>query len=1062
MFQKIWRTVFGNWPMTKRNMFLVILLMMAGTSAVFSLLTRVTVLDLNYSNPVRIAVVGPLDGVDSASGAAMLRGASLAAEQTNESGGIRGRAVVIEKFDDFNSAEGAVAAAQEIAGREGITAVIGHWSPEATAAAAPIYEAAGIPLLTTAPAEARSEGDQPQWQFRTVYDDLEQTRFLANYLRNVVGQETVSIIHADTARGRELADAFDKTYRRFGTKVLNFWAYDPANLDGLTRRAEAIAQEMRDKKLTGHIFVQGGAPQAARIVTALRQGRVRNGIVGLSDMATGAFVSEVQAVLPDGEPAASVTNGIFVTTPLLFDTATEVAQNFRTDHISEYGTTPDWTAAFAFDAAHLAIAGILSDIGQAPADEAEAELAPIEVLRGAVRDYLNGFDHPERATRVVGGERYFGPAGENTTSVQIGLYNGASMISALTQLQPILERGVTGFLDLVQQGKVLYVNDRFMYRTNVVYTGVQLQNVEKVFEQQGEDTVVLEDRFKIDFLIWFRYRGDFEPQDIVFVNAVEPISLDEPDKTGVDGDLKYESYRVSGIFKLEFSDIKHAYGTLLTGLGFHHRLLSRNNLMYVTDVLGMGLVKSRNDAATAGPAQPAAAEVAEAEGWLDVLGLGDIDLASLLGEGPSGDPLLDGLRERRVFAALPEWTAERSWISQEVYEGTGEGDPAFIGFGKQAPEFTRIDLGVILGQAGVDPADAVPYNWFVYLLIFAIVGLLFAAVMDRKDRGQFWRFQTLGIRVICWPILLVSLGTLVLDYSAQNMPDAVTDTFVMIFDTLWWLIPARLLVISLERFLWVPIEERSGRRIPNVVRLFASGSVYLLAIFGVVAFVFDQKLTSLLATSGLLAMIIGLAIQANIANIFSGIVLNIERPFKVGDWVMVDEMIGQVTDITWRTMRLMTRDGYHVSIPNGQVSEALIQNYSTGDMVRFSAEFFVPERYQPRQVEESIRAAEARIRARLVEVLGRDDALDDYTWRYDGVKVFELGLFHRYRVDFWIDEYFDFEIVRDTVYIEVFEQFGEDGIEQGPAPMEIDLIRHKKSAPQPVVGKAQPAGGAAE
>lgn len=1049
--------------MTKRNMFLVILLMMAGTSAVFSLLTRVTVLDLSYSNPIRIAVVGPLEGVDSATGAAMLRGAKLAAEQANRNGGIRGRAVVVEHFDDFNSADGAVAAAKEVVNSEGISAVVGHWSPEATEAAAPIYEAAGIPLLTTAPAVARAENAAPEWQFRTVYDDLEQTRFLANYLRNVVGQETVSIIHADTERGRLLADAFDKTYRRFGTKVLNFWAYDPADLDGLTRRAEAIAQEMRDKKLTGHIFVQGGAPQSARIVTALRQGRVRNGIVGLSDMATGAFVSEVQAALPDGEPAASVTNGIFVTTPLLFDTATEVAQNFRTDHISEYGIAPDWTAAFSYDAAHLAIEGILANIGQSPTDEDQEAAADVEVLRGAVRDYLNGFDHPERAKRVVGGERYFGQGGENTTSVQIGLYNGASMISALTQLQPILERGVTGFLDLVQQGKVLYVNDRFMYRTNVVYTGVQLLNVEKVLEQQGEDTVVLEDRFQIDFLIWFRYRGDFQPQDVVFLNAVDPITLDKPDKTGVDGDLKYESYRVSGTFKLEFSNIKHAYGTLLAGLGFHHRLLSRNNLMYVTDVLGMGLVKSRSDDAVMADADTVVEdEVEEAEGWLEAIGLGDVDLISLLGEGPSGDPLLDGLRERRVFASLPDWTVERSWISQEVYEGTGEGDPAFIGFGKQAPEFTRIDLGVILGPAGVDPADAVPYNWFVYLFIFAVVGLLFAAVMDRKDRGQFWRFQTLGMRVICWPILLVSLGTLVLDYSAQNMPDAVTDTFVIIFDTLWWLIPARLLVISLERFLWVPIEERSGRRIPNVVRLFASGSVYLLAIFGVVAFVFDQKLTSLLATSGLLAMIIGLAIQANIANIFSGIVLNIERPFKVGDWVMVDEMIGQVTDITWRTMRLMTRDGYHVSIPNGQVSEALIQNYSTGEMVRFSAEFFVPERYQPRQVEESIRKAETRIRARLVEVLGRDDALDDYTWRYDGVKVFELGLFHRYRVDFWIDEYFDFEIVRDTVYVEVFEQFGEDGIEQGPAPMEIDLLRRTKASPKQVVGNAQPAGGAAE
>jgi ABC-type branched-subunit amino acid transport system substrate-binding protein/small-conductance mechanosensitive channel len=1035
--------------MTKRNMFIVILLAMATIAGVFSLITRVTVLDLDYNNPFRLAVVGPMEGPDSTIGDTMLRGAELAADLVNESGGIRGRAVVVEGFNDNNSVGDAVDVARDLSQREDVVAVIGHWNPEATAAASPIYEAAGLPLITTAPTTASpSDPDQTQWSFHTVFDELSQTRFLANYLRNVIGQETVSIIHEDTPRGRMLAEAFDATYRRFGTKVLNFWAYDPNDLDALSDRATAIAQEMRDKKLTGDIFVQGGAAQAARLVTGLRQGRVRNGIVGLSNMATAAFVSEVQSVLPEGEPAASITNGIFVTTPLLFDTATEVAQNFRTDHLAHFGVAPDWTAAFSYDAARMAVDGIIADIGREPSGEEPADATDIGALRSAVRDFLVGLDHPERSHRVVAGERYFGKNGANTTSVQIGLYNGSSMISALTQLQPILERGVTGFLDLVQDGKVLYVNDKFMYKTNVVYTGVQLLNVEPVREESGDDQQILEDRHKIDFLIWFRYRGDFEPQDIVFLNAVEPIKLTEPDKTGLDGDLKYVSYRVSGQFKTEFSNIKHPYGTVLTGLGFHHRLLSRNNLMYVTDVLGMGLVKTRSDAQPANTNDDADTELEEeASDWLSWLGIdaSSLNLAALFGEEGTGDPLLDSLQSRRVFASLPDWAPERSWISQEVYQGTGDGDPAFVGFGKQAAEFTRIDLGVILGPAGLDPADAIPYNWFVYLFIFAIVALLFAAIMDRKDRGQFWRFQTLGIRVIGWPVLLVSAGTLLLEYSAQTLPDAVTDAIVLFFDCLWWLIPARLLAISLERFVWVPIEERSGRRIPNVVRLFGAGTIYLLALFGVIAFVFDQQLTSLLATSGLLAMIIGLAIQANIANIFSGIVLNIERPFKVGDWVMVGDMIGLVTDITWRTMRLSTRDGYNVSIPNGQVSEALIQNYSTGDMVRFSAEFFVPERYRPDEVERSIKAAEQPIRDKLSNELGRDDALDMYTWRYDGVKVFELGLFHRYRVDFWIDEYNDFEIVRDTVYAVVFDQFCIDGIEQGPAPTEISLLRHEKT-----------------
>lgn len=1017
-------------------MFLVILFMMGITTAVFSLITRVTVLDLDYGNPVRIAVVAPTSGIDAATGEAMNRGAELAAERMNQAGGIRGKAVVIERFDDGNTRAGALERAQEIAARDDIVAVLGHARAETIQATEDIYEAANIPLITTASGMALEEGAERRWTFDTVFDEAEQTQFLANYLRNVIGQETVSIIHEDTAEGRALADLFDTTYRRFGTRVLNFWSYDPKDVDTLYARGEEIAEEMRARKLTGHVFLQGGAAQAARIATALRQNRIRNGIVGLSALATTTFIDEVQRVLPPGEPAGMVTNGMFVTTPLLFDTASEVAQNFRSDFLAKYAVAPDWRSAFAFDAAQLAMEGIIADIGEDASEDATV-LADVVRLRNGVRDYLARFDSPERTRRSVGGARYFDASGENTTSVLIGLYNGASMISALTQLQPIRERGVTGFLDLVQQGKALYVNDRFMYRTNVVYTGVQLLNAEVIRSGEADESRTLDDRFELDFLIWFRYRGDFAPEDIVFLNAVEPITLSDPDKEGVAGDLKYASYRVRGAFKVNFSDIGSTYGKVLVGLGFHHRLLSRNNLMYVSDVLGMGLTADDGDLGfTVEEDAPDGSG-----GFLDSIGLESIDLESLFGDGGSRDPLIDGLNQRQVFAALPEWSLERAWISQEIFAGTGEGDPSFVGYGKQAPDFTRIDFGVVLGPAGIDPSAVIPYNWFVYLLIFGSVILFFAIAMDRKDRGQFWRFQTLGIRILGWPIVLIAAGTLALDYSAENLPDAVTDAVVMFFATLWWLIPARLLVITVERFLWVPIEERSGRRIPNVVRLFASGSVYLLAIFGVVAFVLDQKLTSLLATSGLLAMIIGLAIQANIANIFSGIVLNIERPFKVGDWVMLDDTIGEVMDITWRTMRLRTRDGFHVSIPNGQVSETMINNLSEEGMTRFSAEFFLPERHSPAVIEASILRAERRIRDKLIAEHGHDEALDDYTWRYDGVKVFELGVFHRYRVDFWIDHYPDYEIVRPLVYNEVFFQFQEDGIEHGPSPMEINLKR---------------------
>lgn len=1042
MIQKIWSTVFGSWPMTKRNMFLVILGLIGIVSILASVLTRVAVLDLDTKNAYRIAVVGPLSGPNANAGRAMLAGAQLAADRINDAGGIAGRAVSIEVRDDKGDANTAREAARALVADDGISAIIGHFGPVQTEAALDTYAGGSVPVLIPSPA-ADKVAARGEWIFETVFDDIEQTKFLANYLRNVVGQKTVSVIHASTSRGSKLAAAFDQTYRRFGTKVLNTWQYNPDDLDGLLARAEAIGQEFRDQKITGHIFIQGTPAQAARVLVGLRGKGVRNGVVGLAEMATDAFVREVQSLLPEGQSAALMTNGIMVTTPLLFDTATEVAQNFRSTFIDTYGAVPDWAAAYSYDAVQMVADGIRGGVrgSKEEADEDTPKTRDISEIRAQVAKSLRKFDAPHRSKRTVGGDRYFGPNGENRTSVQIGLYNGSSQISALTQLQPILEQGVTGYLDLLKAGKVLYVNDRFMYKTNVVYTGVQLLNAEEVLIDTGEEVRALKDRVKLDFLIWFRYRGDFQPEDIVFVNAVEPIKLEQPDKSGVDGDMLYRSYRVSGEFKLDFSDVTHAYGTLMAGLGFHHRLLSRNNLMYVTDVLGMGLVSSDSGNAEDYDALANVGQTASQDGAKEsvkqkedegLFGLGisipTIDLSALLGEARSGDVLLGNLIKNRVFAPMEGWRPERAWVSQEVYSGASEGDPTFVGFGKQTPDFVRIDFGVILGDEGIDLGAVIPANWLVYLSIFSIVVILVAGMMDRKDRGQFWRVQTLFMRVVAWPMLLLAGGAVLLDYSVSNWPDNFTDILVLTLDSLWWLIPARLAAIGLERFIWVPLEMRSGRRIPNVVRLFASGAVYLFAVFGVLAFVLEQTLTSLLATSGLLAMIIGLAVQANIANIFSGIVLNIERPFKVGDWVQIDEVIGNVMDITWRTMRLRTRDGFHVSIPNGQVSEALIQNFSTGNMVRFSAEFFVAAKHAPDDVGMSIDRAEERIR-RSLDFVGLAEGLDRYSYRYDGLKVFERGVFHRFRVDFWIDEYNDYEIVRQFVYGEVWLQFQIDEID---------------------------------
>ena len=75
--------------------------------------------------------------------------------------------------------------------------------------------------------------------------------------------------------------------------------------------------------------------------------------------------------------------------------------------------------------------------------------------------------------------------------------------------------------------------------------------------------------------------------------------------------------------------------------------------------------------------------------------------------------------------------------------------------------------------------------------------------------------------------------------------------------------------------------ESSGHLLTDLFGLIIFGA----AVFGIVGIVFGQPITGLLATSGLFAAIIGLALQRMIADVFSGLALTVERPFTIGGWL---------------------------------------------------------------------------------------------------------------------------------------------------------------------------------
>jgi len=222
---------------------------------------------------------------------------------------------------------------------------------------------------------------------------------------------------------------------------------------------------------------------------------------------------------------------------------------------------------------------------------------------------------------------------------------------------------------------------------------------------------------------------------------------------------------------------------------------------------------------------------------------------------------------------------------------------------------------------------------------------------------------------------------------------------------------AFLLIRAIEIFLWRRLEKKAGQSIPNLVRGMVAFVIYTVAFFMIVAFVFGKTITGLLATSGVLAMVIGLAIQMNISNIFSGLAINLERPFKIGDMVKIDGHLGKVENMTWRTTRIRSVWNWSVTIPNHQAAETIIMNYS-GQHVWQGGSVYLPPEQNPEEIEKL-----------LTEILERINIVEEPWVMFAG--------FNDWAADYWVYYLVPFterNSVKNKVHNAIWQEFDQRGI----------------------------------
>ena len=150
----------------------------------------------------------------------------------------------------------------------------------------------------------------------------------------------------------------------------------------------------------------------------------------------------------------------------------------------------------------------------------------------------------------------------------------------------------------------------------------------------------------------------------------------------------------------------------------------------------------------------------------------------------------------------------------------------------------------------------------------------------------------------------------------------------------------------LNLLFWNTLVKKISHNPPPLMLVQISGIFVLILTLSFVAhFVFDEPLTTIIAAAGGLGFVLGFAVQGLILDLFSGLAIQMDRPFKVGHFVNChnrfgESLIGRVEETSWRTTRLWTTDRNLVIVPNSYITSTIVTNYSMPEAIaRFEIDY---------------------------------------------------------------------------------------------------------------------------
>lgn len=211
---------------------------------------------------------------------------------------------------------------------------------------------------------------------------------------------------------------------------------------------------------------------------------------------------------------------------------------------------------------------------------------------------------------------------------------------------------------------------------------------------------------------------------------------------------------------------------------------------------------------------------------------------------------------------------------------------------------------------------------------------------------------------------------------------------------------------------------QKGVKVPPLLTAVAMALVYLIT--GLITLrltVPNLDVTPLVATSAVTSLVLGLALQPILSNFFAGLVISVERPFRINDWIRVGEHEGRVVTITWRTTHLRTRENDNLVIPNGKMADERVLNYH----------YPLPTHMERIKIGADYKTPPYRVRRALLEAMsGVPGTLDKPSPDVYVLSFDENSILYELRV--WVEDVVQAPRIGSDIRARIWEEFKKAGI----------------------------------